>query len=276
MHEKSFCFIMKFVALLVGRGADDMATYVVSDIHGMYDKFIKLLHKIGLNDDDTLYVLGDVLDRDPNPIKVLQKLMEMPNVVPIVGNHELMAIECLDFLCKEITPETIEDISTQMINNFVNWDYNGSATTIAEFAELDKDMKKEVLDFIKDFSLYEEVEVTKTKAPHGTHGPKKGDKVTYLLVHAGLGHYSPTKEIDDYTLDDIIWERADYDIPYYPDRKNFYVINGHTPTQLIETNPKPGFIYREYNHIAIDCGACFKEGRLAAICLETDKEYYVS
>ena len=127
-----------------------MATYVVSDIHGMYDKFIKLLHKVGLNDDDTLYVLGNVLDRGPTPIQVLQKLMEMPNVVPIVGNHELMAIECLDFLCKEITPETIEDISTQMINNFVNWDYNGSATTIAEFAELDKDMKKEVLDFIKD------------------------------------------------------------------------------------------------------------------------------
>ena len=80
-----------------------MATYVISDIHGMYDKFLKMLDKLGFNDDDTLYVLGDVLDRGPNPIKVLQKMMEMPNVIPIVGNHELMAMECLDFLVEEIT-----------------------------------------------------------------------------------------------------------------------------------------------------------------------------
>lgn len=26
-------------------------------------------------------------------------------------------------------------------------------------------------------------------------------------------------------------------------------------------NPKPGFIYRKNNHIAIDCGACFRGAR---------------
>lgn len=252
-----------------------MATYVISDIHGMYDKFIKMLEKIGLKDEDTLYVLGDVLDRGPSPITVLQKMMEMPNVIPIVGNHELMAAECMDFLCTEITEESIKNVSMEMINNFITWDYNGSATTIAEFMKLDSEMKKEVFDYIRDFSIYEEVEVVRTKASHKGKGPKKGEKVTYLLVHAGLGNYSPDKMIDDYSLNEIIWDRADYENPYYPDRKNFYVINGHTPTQLIEENPKPGYIYRNNNHIAIDCGACFKGGKLAAICLETDKEYYV-
>ena len=38
-------------------------TYTVSDIHGCYDKYIKLLKKIDLGSDDTLYVLGDVIDR---------------------------------------------------------------------------------------------------------------------------------------------------------------------------------------------------------------------
>lgn len=40
-----------------------MATYVISDIHGMYNKFTELLNKIKLKDTDTLYILGDVLDR---------------------------------------------------------------------------------------------------------------------------------------------------------------------------------------------------------------------
>ena len=58
-----------------------MATYVISDIHGEYDKFTTLLEKIDLKDMDTLYILGDVVDRGPNPVKTLLKLMEMPNVV---------------------------------------------------------------------------------------------------------------------------------------------------------------------------------------------------
>lgn len=55
-----------------------------------------------------------------------------------------------------------------------------------------------------------------------------------------------------------------------------FVITGHTPTQTIEDNPRPGFIYRKNNHIAIDCGAHYPGGRLAAICLETGEEFYSS
>ena len=40
-----------------------MVTYVISDIHGEYDKFMELLDKIKLKETDTLYVLGDILDR---------------------------------------------------------------------------------------------------------------------------------------------------------------------------------------------------------------------
>ena len=58
-----------------------MATYVISDIHGQYNMFIELLDKIDLKDTDTLYILGDVLDRGPHPIKTIRKLMEMPNTI---------------------------------------------------------------------------------------------------------------------------------------------------------------------------------------------------
>ena len=72
-----------------------MATYVISDIHGEYGKFMELLDIIHFSDEDILYVLGDVVDRGKNPVKTLLKMMEMPNVIPIAGNHEQMMLESI-------------------------------------------------------------------------------------------------------------------------------------------------------------------------------------
>ena len=233
-----------------------IATYVISDIHGQYDMFIDLLDKINLKDTDTLYILGDVLDRGPHPIKTLRKLMEMPNAICLVGNHELMALDCLDFLMKEITDRSIEELDEEMLDNLLTWRLNGSTSTIDEFSRLDSKSKQDVIDFIKEFLVYEEVPV---------------NEKDYLLVHAGLGNYSPEKDIEDYSLHELVWVRADYDVQYYADK---YVVTGHTPTQRIEENPHPGYIYHHNNHIAIDCGAHYPSGRLAAICLDTGEEYY--
>ena len=48
-----------------------MATYVISDIHGEYGKFMELLDIIHFSDEDILYVLGDVVDRGKNPVKTV-------------------------------------------------------------------------------------------------------------------------------------------------------------------------------------------------------------
>ena len=220
--------------------------------------FMEILEKTDLKDTDTLYVLGDVLDRGPNPIKVLLKLMEMPNAICLVGNHEYMAIECLSFLRKEVTDRSLEELDIKTLDNLVTWQYNGAKSTIDEFRQLSAEMQEEVIEFIKDFSIYEEVEVCGRQ---------------YLLVHAGLGNFEPGKDILDYSLHDLIWKRADYDRQYYDDK---IVITGHTPTQMIDNNPNPGFIYKKNNHLAIDCGAHLPGGRLAAVCLETGEEYYSS
>ena len=233
-----------------------MATYVLSDIHGEYNLFIDILEKINLQDNDTLYVLGDVVDRGPNPIKTLLKLMEIQNAICIVGNHEVMAVECLSFLKKEVTDKSLEELDLKTLDNLLTWQYNGAKSTIDEFGELDAEMQDEVIDFIKDFSLYEEVSVNRQK---------------YLLVHAGLGNFDPKKDIKAYSLHELVWERPDYEKQYFEDT---IVISGHTPTQYIVNNPKPGYIYKKNNHIAIDCGAHIKDGRIAAVCLETGEEFY--
>lgn len=95
----------------------------------------------------------------------------------------------------------------------------------------------------------------------------------FLLVHAGLGGYRPEKDIEDYSLKELVWDRARYDIQYFED---VYVVTGHTPTQKIIGNPIPGYIFKGNNHIAIDCGCHRPDGRLAAICLDTGEEFYSS
>ncbi len=230
----------------------------MSDIHGQYDMFMELLGKIKLKDTDTLYILGDVLDRGQHPIKTLQKLMEMPNVICIVGNHELMALECLEFLMKEITDSSIEEIDDKTLDNLLTWQLNGCQTTIDEFRQLDAEEKSRVIEYLRESSIYEEVSV---------------NGKNYLLVHAGLGNYLPEKDIEDYSLHELVWMRADYDVQYFSDN---YVVTGHTPTQNIKGNLHPGYVYRKNNHIAIDCGATFPGGRLAAVCLDTGEEYYSS
>lgn len=70
-----------------------MAHYVMSDIHGEADRFHAMLEKIQFTADDTLYILGDVIDRGPEGISLLLEIMEMPNVVMLLGNHEYMMLQ---------------------------------------------------------------------------------------------------------------------------------------------------------------------------------------
>ena len=40
-------------------------TYVLSDIHGNFEIFKRMLEKIQFNSHDQLYILGDICDRGP-------------------------------------------------------------------------------------------------------------------------------------------------------------------------------------------------------------------
>ena len=174
--------------------------YVMSDIHGCYDEYIKLLDLIHFNDNDTLYVLGDVIDRGPYSIKVLQHMMMYSNIIPIIGNHEYMAIIVLKKLCVEIDDSNIEDYLTEDdMMNYMNWCLDGGYKTIEEFRKLSLEEKEDILDYLSEFSLYEEVNV---------------NGKDYLLVHAGLEPFNNKKNIDDYELSEIIFKAPDYNQKY--------------------------------------------------------------
>ena len=230
--------------------------YTMSDVHGDYEKYRRILRTIDLRPSDTLYVLGDVVDRGPEPMKILRDMMLRPNVVPILGNHEFTTAYCLRFLLKEITDETVAELDDVQWMALQEWFRNGGRATLADFHRLPPEERIDVWDYLNEFSLYEEVHA--------------GGR-SYLLVHAGLDNFSPDRPLADYAPYELIFGRPDYERPYYPDK---YVVTGHTPTQVIPCNPAPGRIFRRHNHIAIDCG-CGYGGPLAVVCLDTGEEFYV-
>ena len=123
-------------------------TYVISDIHGQYDTFIKMLNKIKFKDNDTMYVIGDVIDRGPNPIKTLLYIMNEENIHLLCGNHELTAAMCLNFLIKDITEESVNDINEEMLGLLSEWKINGGETTMSELFVCDKTIRYAILKYL--------------------------------------------------------------------------------------------------------------------------------
>ena len=85
--------------------------YIISDIHGCYEEYMELLEKIHFGPRDELYVLGDAMDRGPEPVRVMQDLMMRENVTYMVGNHDYMAMLALRKLAVEITEETCQELT---------------------------------------------------------------------------------------------------------------------------------------------------------------------
>lgn len=232
-----------------------MATYVISDVHGNYEGYMKILEMIHFSDEDTLYVNGDVIDRGMGGIKILQHMMMQPNIYPILGNHEYAAATCLRFLMKEITEESIGEIDEETIKNLLEWQNIGGQCTMDAFHKLSREEKQDIVDYLDEFSLYEEVSVNEKQ---------------FVIVHAGLTNFSPDRPLEDYEMYELIFKAPDYDMVYFP---NKYLVTGHLPTKVIEGNPRPNKIFRKNNHIAIDCAAGY-DGCVGCICLDTLEEFY--
>ena len=134
--------------------------YVTADIHGCYQEFLQLLEKINFTDEDEMYILGDMVDKGPDPIKLIQDLMVRPNIYPILGNHDFAVITVLRKFNAEITAENVENhLTSEDMQSYMHWLADGGPTTAKQFTELDRESREEVLEYLEDCALYEEVEV---------------------------------------------------------------------------------------------------------------------
>ena len=142
-----------------------MAHYVMSDIHGEADRFWAMLEQIRFSPEDTLYVLGDVVDRGPHGIRLLLELMEMPNVVMLLGNHEHMFLRYL-------SPDVTE-------TDILRWNKNGNRPTLEAYTALDVSGRRRVKHFLRSLPAMVEVEVAGTRwhLVHGFPGDNLHDQV---------------------------------------------------------------------------------------------------
>lgn len=65
-----------------------MRTLVVGDIHGCWTEFQELLLKAELGGGDEIVALGDIVDRGPDSVSVLDFFQKNVNAKSLMGNHE--------------------------------------------------------------------------------------------------------------------------------------------------------------------------------------------
>jgi len=230
--------------------------YVVSDIHGRLDRFKKLLERINFSEEDILYVLGDLVDRGPEPIEVIRFIKEKKNIISIMGNHDEMMLKSLrDNDEKEIT----------------RWRRNGYETTLNGFNKLCEDEKKEILSYLDSLEYFKIID----------------DK--YILVHAGFETNRLIADMLSMSLEEgllnqkdrLVWVRGDF----YKNKglDEYTVIFGHNPRESIDKNfdivseiPYKIWFDEKYKvKICIDTGNCYEGGRMACLRLDDMIEFYI-
>lgn len=224
--------------------------YVMSDIHGCYDKYKSMLKKINFNEEDTLYILGDVVDRGKEGLKTLLDIVERKNIVLLRGNHDQQAgilLANLHLLVEELS-------SRKMAPLYQLWLSDGGNATMNEFLQLNEEQQERVIAVIRNSLISKEITV---------------NGQIYLLAHT-VPEVERAAEMETWTEDEFLMGEPDYESVYYPEK---IIVTGHTPTEYIEAKSK-GRMWKGNNHIAIDCGAVFGNP-LGCLCLDTLEEYYV-
>ncbi len=224
-------------------------TYVTSNLHGCYTKFVKLLRQIKFKDKDVMYVLGDIVDFGDEPMELVCDLSMRYNVYSIAGEHDLMAARMLGGFERMLkSGEAPDDLFK---SDMITWMAEGGKPTLDGFRGLDAEMKEGVLDYLSDMALYEEVRV-------------RGQD--YVLVHAS------TAEVTDEACDpdELFREPLDPTVPDPMAGKT--VIVGHIPTSEL-AGGEAGCIFCGEGVIAIDCGAA-RGGRIGCLRLEDGAEFY--
>ena len=236
------------------------------------------MKQINLQSEDKLYVLGDVIDRKPHGLDILLELMKMPNVIMLLGNHELLMLESLDIRRDKWDRE----FSRRW------WSKNGGDVTRTDFLSRDPETQQKILKFIEKLPLEKTVIAGGKRyrlvhaAPHEMwdrhpmdwiahygynskqefctwHRLSKSDQLpkgfTLVFGHTCTGHF----ELDAYKLAKF----------YSDDPENFPPFDTSRPCEVIFDDRK----------IAIDCGAAYddyygRKTRLACIRLDDLKIFY--
>ena len=230
-----------------------MATYVISDLHGEYERLDQLLTEIEFSEKDDLYIIGDVVDRGQEGIRILREVMQHSNMHMLLGNHELMMIR---YFADDVTEKEKR-----------RWNRNRNFYTLAGLDQLPEDEREKLFTFLNGLPDH---------AAFTVNGKK------YVLVH---GYWA------DNTFDRV-WNRPTLETPP-AFGTDVTMIIGHTPVceYVCPGNDEDQYVYSRKlteagdhfrilhtaSFIDIDCcvGYGMSAARLACLRLDDGKEFYV-
>ena len=215
----------------------------IGDVHGMYEKLIKLMDKIRFNpDEDLLICLGDYIDRGPDPGRCLQYIFALQQqypdvVVCLMGNHEVMMSSY--FMQKR------GNYNNLIVDYAGSWLDNGGLETLKQLDEMDADTKEELLQWVMNL-------------------PVKFQYQDYFFCHAGVDPDVPLAVQNEF---DMLWRRQQWWEQYKGEET---LVVGHTPVQKVmkltgkeRRTPKPLFLA---NHVIMcDTGAYMSGGKLSCV-----------
>ena len=212
------------------------STYVCSDLHGEYPAYQAIIGQ--LKEKDKLYILGDVIDRGPDGIKILQDIMkrkEKGQVEFLIGNHELMMVQAL--ILGDKTQE----------KNWTSKENSGEVTKKA-FEKLSPADQKSIKEFLLDSYVYKNIDVDSQKV-HFVHAKAVQDEKdnSNKTVREMLA------EGKEKLMETAVWSRGVNSLMSsepHPEsaKKGTFTVIGHSPTDNNLIKYKNGYLN-------IDCGA---------------------
>lgn len=101
-----------------------MSTYLIGDIQGCDTAFARLLTQLSFSPSrDTLYLLGDLINRGPESAEVLRRCMQLGSAAkPLLGNHDLHLLATAYGVRKPGKRDTLQQIlDAPDKNHLLHW-----------------------------------------------------------------------------------------------------------------------------------------------------------
>lgn len=228
--------------------------YVTSDLHGYsLDKFKDFLEEVGFSNNDYLYILGDVIVRGSDGVKILKWLMLQLNVELLLGNHKAMLLAC-NFLFDEITENSISRLTGTKLDTYRTWVSNSGQVTLDALSGIRNKEIQYILEYLRESPLHETLSVNSRD---------------FVLVHSGFGGFRKDKKLSEYTPTDLLWTRPSLNTQYFDD---VTVVFGHTPT-VCYGNEYLGKIVKTDTWVNVDVGVGVGQEPVL-LRLDDIKEFY--
>ncbi len=207
-----------------------MAIYVTSDAHGHLHALDSALEQAAPSAGDTVYVLGDMIDRGPDPVGVLELVHSLPGARVLMGNHERMM---LDVIAKGSPRDELI------------WEQNGGFATASGLDALPRERYLELMDWIAGLPLFDAVEAG-GRSYLLAHAGINPLRLIHTLSELGVDASGSFADVPVETLRTAMAKQLEYDLLWIregfwgcptglvgPDGRGPVVVAGHTPSLVL-------------------------------------------